>query len=323
MPKLLHYIINRGVTKEQGLETRRRVSMINIGTSLAIVASLIFVVINTINGKWILLLSNTILMSIMLVFFLINAIKYNLTYIFIMLMLLSVFFLINSILFHNNLQYALLTQMVVTILLLNDKKLRVIMLCIHISFFVTYIYFQDSPGLIPRQPVYRNCIIVFVMLSIFACMLEYFKIIQLQYQQKLTEANKELIESNRVKERMLSILSHDFNAPVANLISTLFLVDAEMLSPEQFRDVSAKLKLQLQVLTTSLQDVLHWSKMQIQGDTGRAENINVKGLIAEILPLFEYTLGAKKLELKNNIPENVLAYANKDHLKLIFSKPAA
>jgi signal transduction histidine kinase len=117
---------------------------------------------------------------------------------------------------------------------------------------------------------------------------------------------------------MLSILSHDFNAPVGNLVSTLGLFDDDILTDKQFKDISVKLKAQLEVLTISLADVLHWSKMQAAGDEGNAAHINIETLMQEILPLFQHALDEKNISLVCNIKNNTTVWAYKDHLKLIF-----
>jgi two-component system sensor histidine kinase/response regulator len=149
-------------------------------------------------------------------------------------------------------------------------------------------------------------------------MLEYFKARLLHYHRSLTIANEQLKESNRVKERMLSILSHDFNAPIGNLITSLDLLDEQFLTPEEFNTTSGKLKVQLQVLTSSMKDVLQWSKMQIRGDVGERTSINICRLLEEIFVLFETAINEKKLIISNNLTSDMVIYANLDHVKLIF-----
>jgi signal transduction histidine kinase len=98
----------------------------------------------------------------------------------------------------------------------------------------------------------------------------------------------------------------------------LQLIDEQILTQQQFSDVSAKLQVQLKVLTESLEDVLHWSKMQLNGTMEKAETQNLVQVIGEIMPMFEYALDGKNICLKNKIGNNIEAYAARDHLKLIF-----
>jgi two-component system sensor histidine kinase/response regulator len=318
MNKHLHRIINRGIKEDDEREVRRQIGLLNMATLLCFSTVSIFIVINIVQHNWILLVNNVILVALTTCLLYISRLKFFNTSIIILTTLFSVYFFINALLFHNALQYAILVMMAISVLLIHSGGWRIVMLGMQIALFMVYVYYQNSPAVIPPIPWYRGFITTFAMLVIFACMLQYFKRKQLQYLKSLGRLNAQLQESNQVKERMLSILSHDFNAPVANLVTTLGLVDAELLTPAEFNDVSVKLKRQLQVLTTSLADVLHWSKMQISGADGKPGNIYVKELVDDIHPLFQYSLDEKKLALINKLDSNHHVYANKQHVTLIF-----
>ncbi len=318
MNKHLHRIINRGIKEDDAMEVRRQLGLLNMASLLCFSTVSVFIVLNIIQHNWVLLVNNIILLTLTTSLLFISRLKFFNVSIVILAILFTVYFFINALLFHNALQYAILVMMVVSVLLIHSKTWRIVILALQVGLFMVFIFYQHRPAVIPPIPEYRNHITTFAMMLIFACILQYFKRKQLQYLKKLSRLNEQLLESNEVKERMLSILSHDFNAPVANLVTTLHMVDAKILTPQEFDDVSIKLKAQLQVLTTSLGDVLHWSKLQITGDAGKPGLIHLKELTLEILPLFQYSFDDKKLTLENRLTDSSIAYANKDHLKLIF-----
>jgi signal transduction histidine kinase len=192
------------------------------------------------------------------------------------------------------------------------------MLAILILFFITYILLQDIRGLAPPQPKYKSVIGAVAFLLVFSVILEYFKERLVQYHRRLAVINEQLKESNRIKEKMLSILSHDFYGPVGNLITSMDMLNEHLFTPEEFQSTSHKLKMQLQVLSTSMKDVLQWSKMQMQGEAGEKNNIDLYEVFDEIVRLLETPLQEKKLQLQNSVPKNTTAYANKDDVKLIF-----
>jgi signal transduction histidine kinase len=214
-------------------------------------------------------------------------------------------------------QYALLVLMAFAVMAADNKTGRTIIISLQAALLLTYTYFQNMPALVKPIPAYKHCIIVTCVLFAFVCVLEYFKGRQLNYRQNLAAANDELLTSNKTKERMLSILSHDFNTPVRNLSSSLHLLDENVLTQQQFQDVSLKLQAQLQVLTTSLEDVLQWSKLQAGGDTIPPSQINISSVIADILPMFQYTVQQKNISLHNNVTQTITACINEGHLKLI------
>jgi len=277
-----------------------------------------FLIVNISTKNWLPVISNCLLLLFTVSMFLINQLKYYTVSIYTLFILLGLFFTCNAIWLHNNLQYGIFLLMVFTILIVNNKTGRICLLAFEIGLFITYLLLQDTPSLIDPIPRYKTIGAAFAFLFIFACMLEYFKARLIHYHRSLTVANEQLKESNRVKERMLSILSHDFNAPVGNLITSLDLLDEQFLTPEEFNATSGKLKVQLQVLTSSMKDVLQWSKMQIRGDAGERISVDIYKLIEEIFTLFETAVAEKKLQIKDTLSPGMMVSANLDHIKLIF-----
>jgi signal transduction histidine kinase len=318
MKNILRYIINRGIKEGDDMEMRRRIGLLNMASFLCFVTLSIFMTLNIIQHKWVLLISNAVLLVLTISLLFISRLKYFGASIVMLSFLFTLYFFFTALLFRNGLEFAIIIMMAVSVLLVNNRPARVCILVSQVALFGMFMYFQKTPAIIPPLPAFRNYLIIILLLLIFACMLEYFKSKQLQYIKSLNKANEELRESNRVKERMLSILSHDFNAPVGSLATTLNLFDEGILTEGEFRDVSTKLKAQLQVLTISLADVLHWSKMQIAGDTGQPGEVNIKELLLGILPLFQHTLQDKNITLQICAGGNIVAFANADHLKLIF-----
>ncbi len=140
----------------------------------------------------------------------------------------------------------------------------------------------------------------------------------MNYRKNLAALNEELQQSNHTKQRMLSILSHDFNSPVRNLGASLQLLDEKILTKEQFGQISATLQAQVQVLATSLEDVLEWSQIQMSGSVLPEPDVNINGLFVEMTPLFQYALKEKRLTLHNGIDATITAYVYANHLKAIF-----
>lgn len=315
---MLHSIINRGVKDYHDAEERRQINLLNMSSLVSFFFTSLFLIINISQNNWKPVISNCLLLLFTVSMFFINKLKYYTVSIYTLFVLLGLFFAGNAIMLHNNLQYGIFLLMVFTILIINNKTGRILLLVFEIGLFLTYIILQDTPSLIPPIPLYKTVIAAFAFLFTFACMLEYFKARLTQYHVSLAIANEQLKESNRVKERMLSILSHDFNAPIGNLITSLDLLDEQFLTPEEFHTTSGKLKVQLQVLTSSMKDVLQWSKMQIRGDAGERVSINLYDLIGEILALFETAVQEKKLRICNTLTPGMIVHANLDHVKLIF-----
>lgn len=315
---MIHSIINKGVKNYHNEDERRQINLLNMSSAVSFTITTFFFISNLVEHNWKLVASNLLLLTFTTSIFFINQLKYYTASIYTLLILLCVYFAANAILFHNNLQYGIFLVVVFTILLLNNKKARIMMIAFEILCFLSYILLQNKSPHIQSIPVYRMCIGAAAFLFIFACMLEYFKERLVQYHRSLAIANEQLKESNRIKERMLSILSHDFYGPVGNLVTSIDLLDEQLFTPEEFHASSGRLKGQLQVLTTSMKDVLQWSKMQIQGAAGERSNVDICSTIDEISQLLEAPIREKNIYVKNGLQQGVTAYANKDDVKLIF-----
>lgn len=315
---MIHSIINRGVKKYHDEDERRQINLLNMSSAVSITVTTFFLITNLAGHNWELVTSNILLLTFSTSIFFINQLKYYTATIYTLLILLSLYFTANAILFHNNLQYGIFLAMIFTILLVNKKPVRIIMLAFEIAAFITYLLLQNMPSLVAPIPLYKTCIAAFAFLFIFACMLEYFKARLVHYYQNMALANEQLKESNRVKERMLSILSHDFHGPVGNLIKSIDLLEEKLFTPEEFNASSGKLKMQLEVLTTSMKDVLHWGKMQIQGETNEKVHIDIAGTINEVYQLLEASIIEKGIAVNNRVQADITVHGNKEDVKLIF-----
>lgn len=315
---MLHSIINRGVRDYHDAEEQRQINLLNMSSAISFVITIFFLTTNILQQSWLPVISNCLLLCFNITIFFINKLKYHKTTLNILIILLTVYFFVNAVLLHNSLQYGIFLTMVFTILIINHKVNRLLLLGLQIGLFIGYLALQNRPALIPPIPLYKTCIAALAFLLTFAFMLEYFKQRLQQYHKSLAIANEQLKESNRVKERMLSILSHDFYGPVGNLVTSIDLLNEQVFTPEEFHDTGVKLKRHLQVLSTSMKDVLQWSKMQMQGSNEGKDEVDICTTIDEISLLMETPLREKGLNLHNGLEKGTTAFANSDDVRLIF-----
>jgi len=315
---MIHSIINRGVRDYHDAEEQRQINLLNMSSAISFVFTTFFLTTNILQQNWLPVVSNCLLLSFNISIFFINKLKYHTTTLYTLIAILTVYFFTNAVWLHNNLQYGIFLTMIFTILIVNNKTSRLLLLGLQIGLFISYLLLQNTPSLIPPIPLYKTCLASLAFLLTFAFMLEYFKERLQQYHKSLAIANHQLKESNRVKERMLSILSHDFYGPVGNLVTSIDLLNEQVFTPEEFHDTGVKLKRHLQVLGTSMKDVLQWSKMQMQGSAEGKVDIDICNTIDEISLLMETPLREKGLNLHNGLEKGITAYANGDDVRLIF-----
>ncbi len=155
-----------------------------------------------------------------------------------------------------------------------------------------------------------------LMLTIIGSLLFYQRNSSQKANKKLQVLNTELDEANQAKVRFLGILNHDLRSPVANLIQFLQM---QQDSPESI-DEATKKRLQSKTmagaenLLTSMEDILLWSKGQMQNFTPQLKKISVNSLFEDTRRHFE---SQEKVKIDFHNLENLTLITDEDYLKTI------
>lgn len=127
----------------------------------------------------------------------------------------------------------------------------------------------------------------------------------------------ELEEINDTKNKLFSIVAHDLKAPLASIENYLSLLNKIDLEPEEKKAIEQNLLTATKQTSEMLQNILHWSKDQMQG---LSINLNSVSLLPTLLPTIslQQTLAAEKnIELHYEIDSTLKVIADEDMLQLI------
>jgi len=134
--------------------------------------------------------------------------------------------------------------------------------------------------------------------------------------QKLQLLNQELDEANKIKARFFGILNHDLRSPVSNLIHFLHL---QKESPELIDEATA-LRMQAKVISgaenllSSMEDILLWSKGQMENFKPHLQKIAIADLFEETEKHFA---SVENIQLSFENPENIILNTDENYLKTI------
>jgi signal transduction histidine kinase len=137
-----------------------------------------------------------------------------------------------------------------------------------------------------------------------------------EQKKELQKKSLELTESNKSKNRILSILGHDLKSPVAQLKGVLDLLHSQELSREEFDGISHILKRNVDGLFENMDNILSWSKSQMEGFKVQLLPTNIKKVIRPCLELLQYQANSKEIAITTNIIEEI-ALVDQDLLQLI------
>lgn len=134
--------------------------------------------------------------------------------------------------------------------------------------------------------------------------------------QKLRQLNSQLEEANRIKTRFFGILNHDLRSPVANLIHFLHLQkeNPEMLNQETKERLQNKTISGAENLLSSMEDILLWSKGQMENFKPQPKKITVEQLFEDNKKVFS---GYQHITFKYHNPENIEIFTDENYLKTI------
>ncbi|MBE8725193.1 ATP-binding protein [Flavobacterium hungaricum] len=134
--------------------------------------------------------------------------------------------------------------------------------------------------------------------------------------QKLQLLNQELDEANKIKARFFSILNHDLRSPISNLIHFLHLQkeNPELLDEETALRMQTKITTGAENLLDSMEDMLLWSKGQMENFKPQFREIAVSDVFNETQKHFS---SSENIQILFEDPENIILETDENYLKTI------
>lgn len=127
-----------------------------------------------------------------------------------------------------------------------------------------------------------------------------------------------LAEVNKTKEKLFSVLAHDLRAPLNSLrgMMDVFLLDA---APTNGTDKAMleKLKREVENNHQLLDHLLQWSFSQGSAIETKKKPFFISKLVQEKLVLFKDIYHAKKIEVVNQVPDELQVVADENQIRIV------
>lgn len=149
---------------------------------------------------------------------------------------------------------------------------------------------------------------------------------KLQHQnEKITHQNAQIIaqaeeleKNNNTKDKLFSVISHDFRSPLANLSSVFRLLQDKSITQEQFGKFVPDFQRRLDVTLGFVDNLLYWAKSQMYGVEANPQFVHIKNIIRETLELIQSQTEKKKIEIIDETQNHLQIYADANMVRLIF-----
>jgi signal transduction histidine kinase len=128
---------------------------------------------------------------------------------------------------------------------------------------------------------------------------------------------KKLSELNELKDKFLSIISHDLRSPLNSLQSVLNLLAKDHISKEEFNTQVKLVSGNVTQTREFLDNLLHWAKNQLHGGSIKPTIVNISHLISQVVQFFQEEANNKQLKLIWEADHNIRAWGDPENILLV------
>ncbi|MBI1221407.1 MAG: tetratricopeptide repeat protein [Bacteroidetes bacterium] len=140
---------------------------------------------------------------------------------------------------------------------------------------------------------------------------------------RIGQQNDSLEEMNDLKDRLLSVLSHDLRSPVAALHSSLEILTTEEVPQAIQNQLLSELRERTDQTAQLLDNLLIWIKSQLEGLSLHKSEVNLSHLVSEVVNTMKHDLERKQLQLKMELDEKIKLEADPELVRIIIRNLAS
>lgn len=135
----------------------------------------------------------------------------------------------------------------------------------------------------------------------------------------LIHLNQQLEEANRTKAKLFAIIGHDFRSPISQIYQLLKLQQSQskLIKAEEKETLETQIRTATSSLLDSMEDLLMWSKSQMQLFNIIKEPVDVSELCRQCINLLENVIRDKELYIKLDMPPDTILETDTNFLLAI------
>ena len=142
--------------------------------------------------------------------------------------------------------------------------------------------------------------------------------VAMEEQKMAIQAQAENLQQlDQIKTKLFSVISHDLRGPIANLQSLLDLFTKKLMTADEFVTLSERLKENLNMTQSTLENLLNWSLSQMGGIRTDRRKIEICSCIADVCRLLDEVAGRKNIFLNKQCNGPLYVWADGDQLQVI------
>lgn len=142
-------------------------------------------------------------------------------------------------------------------------------------------------------------------------------VIFIAYFLKTRRLNRQLKDSNLVKDKLFSIIGHDLSGPVAGTTSLLSLMEQTEFTADELKQMLSELRKQSELTAGVLNSLLNWGKTQLQGVAVTTVRFTPATIVQKNIQVLHTPASNKQITVTAHIPDDIKILADQDHFDFI------
>jgi signal transduction histidine kinase len=139
-----------------------------------------------------------------------------------------------------------------------------------------------------------------------------------ELEKKVDQRTEALTQANRIKDKMLSIISHDLRSPLTSLAGTLQLMQHGALQEEERSMLLSRVAVDVHYTNELLENLLSWASSKDSASGLRIEKFFLKSSVNNVIALFSSMASDKQIIINNCILEEHAVMADQNMINLVF-----
>ena len=137
---------------------------------------------------------------------------------------------------------------------------------------------------------------------------------------ELADSKKIIIEMNKSRDKLYSIIAHDIRSPLSGILQTIDAIDQGYFDPcsEDFKELIHHLKIRTKDTSTLLTSLLQWTRLQDDSAILKLQETNVTSIINSCIQLLDANAKDKKITIINKIESDIFAICEEVSVHTVF-----
>lgn len=137
---------------------------------------------------------------------------------------------------------------------------------------------------------------------------------------ELAESRKTILEMNRSRDKLYSIIAHDIRSPLSGILQTIDAIDQGYFDPtsDDFMDIIHHLRARTKDTSTLLTSLLQWTRFQDTNTEIEPKQTNLFVVLSSCINLLEANAKNKDISLSMNIDEKAEAVCDEVTMHTVF-----